>query len=69
MRSGRWMWAAASGIAVLYVGSTLLTPLYASYEREFGFSEIVVTEIYAIYAIGNCFQFCISRVIHIFKFV
>jgi len=53
MRSGRWMWAAASGIAVLYVGSTLLTPLYASYEREFGFSEIVVTEIYAIYAIGN----------------
>jgi predicted MFS family arabinose efflux permease len=51
--AARWMWAAAAGIAVLYVGSTLLTPLYPVYEREFGFSELVVTEIYAIYAIGN----------------
>ena len=47
------MWAAALGIATLYVGSTLPTPLYPIYEREFGFSELVVTEVYAIYVIGN----------------
>jgi MFS family permease len=47
------MWAAAFGIAVLYVGSTILTPLYPIYRREFGFSELVVTEIYAIYVVGN----------------
>jgi MFS family permease len=51
--SGRWLWAAASGIAVLYVGSTLLTPLYPLYERRFGFAELGVTEIYAIYVVGN----------------
>lgn len=47
------MWAAALGIAVLYAGSTILTPLYPVYEREFGISELVVTEIYAIYVVGN----------------
>jgi MFS family permease len=52
-RASAWMWAAAAGIATLYVGSTLPTPLYPIYEREFGFSSFVVTEIYAIYMIGN----------------
>ncbi|HJT99179.1 MAG TPA: MFS transporter [Rhodanobacteraceae bacterium] len=47
------MWAAALGIAALYVGSTILTPLYPVYERELGFTELVVTEIYAIYVVGN----------------
>jgi len=47
------MWNAAAGIAVLYVGSTLLTPLYPLYERRFGFGELGVTEIYAIYVLGN----------------
>jgi MFS family permease len=47
------MWAAACGIAIIYVGSTLLTPLYPLYERAFGFDELVVTEIYAIYVVGN----------------
>jgi len=51
--NARWIWAAAGGIAVLYVGSTLLTPLYPIYERAFGFDELVVTEIYAIYVVGN----------------
>jgi MFS family permease len=46
-----WMWAAA--IAALYVVSTIPTPLYGLYRREFGFAEIVVTEIYAIYVVGN----------------
>lgn len=53
--SGRWMWLAALGIAVLYMGSTLLTPLYPIYRREFGFSELVVTGVYAIYVVGNLF--------------
>lgn len=49
----RPMWIAASGIGLLYVGSTLLTPLYPIYRREFHFSELVVTAIYAVYVIGN----------------
>lgn len=48
-----WMWAAAVAIAVLYIGSTILTPLYPLYRHEFGFSELIVTEIYAIYVVGN----------------
>ena len=53
-RSARhWMWAAAFAIAVLYIISTIPTPLYGIYRREFGFPELVVTEIYAIYVIGN----------------
>jgi MFS family permease len=48
-----WMWAAATAIAVLYVVSTIPTALYGIYRREFGFAEIAVTQIYAIYVIGN----------------
>ena len=48
-----WMWAGAVGIAVLYLCSTLPTPLYALYRRDFGFSELIVTAIYASYVIGN----------------
>ncbi|MBS0422052.1 MAG: MFS transporter [Proteobacteria bacterium] len=40
-------------IAVLYVGSTILTPLYPIYRREFGMSELAVVEVYAIYVVGN----------------
>ena len=47
------MWIAACGIGLLYVGSTLLTPLYPIYRREFHFSELIVTAIYAVYVIGN----------------
>ncbi|HEY6451581.1 MAG TPA: MFS transporter, partial [Steroidobacteraceae bacterium] len=48
-----WIWAGAAGIAALYIGSTLPTPLYPLYRREFGFSELIVTAIYASYALGN----------------
>jgi MFS family permease len=51
-RSG-WMWVAAAGIAALYVSSTLPTPLYPLYRNEFGFSELIVTAIYASYVLGN----------------
>lgn len=47
------MWVGVVGIAVLYISSTLPTALYPLYEREFGFSELVVTAIYGSYVIGN----------------
>jgi MFS family permease len=49
----RPMWIAAAGIGLIYVGSTLLTPLYPIYRRQFHFSELIVTTIYAVYVIGN----------------
>src|SRR5579885_3033143 len=52
-RDGRPMWIAAAGIGLIYVGSTLLTPLYPIYRRDFHFSELIVTAIYAVYVIGN----------------
>jgi MFS family permease len=50
---GHWMWVAVCTLGSLYIGSTLLTPLYPLYRKEFGFSELAVTEIYAAYALGN----------------
>lgn len=52
-RAQRPLWIAATAIGLLYVGSTLLTPLYPIYRREFHFSELVVTVIYAVYVVGN----------------
>jgi MFS family permease len=40
-------------IAVAFMGSTLITPLYVLYRREFHFSEIMLTLIYATYVVGN----------------
>ncbi|MGA8707686.1 MAG: MFS transporter [Steroidobacteraceae bacterium] len=48
-----WMWVAVAGITVLYVCSTLPTPLHPLYRQSFGFSELTVTTIYASYIIGN----------------
>jgi MFS family permease len=48
-----WLWVGVVSIAVLYLCSTLPTPLYPLYRREFGFSELTVTAIYASYVIGN----------------
>jgi MFS family permease len=47
------MWIACLAIAALYIASTALTPLYPIYRHEFVFSELVVTEIYAVYVVGN----------------
>jgi MFS family permease len=47
------MWVGVAGIASLYIGSTLPTPLYPLYRHQFGFSEFMVTAIYASYVIGN----------------
>jgi len=46
-------WVAAADIAVMFMGSTLLTPLYVLYQREHGFSELTLTFIYSAYVIGN----------------
>lgn len=47
------MWIATLAIGALYIGSTVLTPLYPIYQREFGISPLSVTIVYAVYAIGN----------------
>jgi len=40
-------------IAVLFMGSTLLTPLYELYESNYGFSAFVLVLLYSVYVIGN----------------
>jgi len=40
-------------IAVLFMGSTLLTPLYELYRSAFGFSQFVLVLLYAVYVVGN----------------
>lgn len=42
----------AYAFAVTMLGTTLPTPLYPLYQQELGFSELVVTVIYAVYAAG-----------------
>lgn len=43
----------AAMIGMLFGGSTLVTPLYIMYKQAFGFSQISLTLIYAVYVIGN----------------
>lgn len=45
--------AIASIITVAFMGSVLVTPLYPLYQHKLGFSEITLTLIYAVYAVGN----------------
>jgi len=40
-------------IAVTFMGSTLVTPLYVLYRQAFGFSAITLTLVYAAYVVGN----------------
>lgn len=54
-RSPRRFWpvtAAACVFAVCMVGTTLPTPLYGLYRQEIGFSSLMVTVIFAVYALG-----------------
>ncbi len=43
----------AAMIGVLFAGSTVVTPLYVIYKQQFGFSQISLTLIYAVYVVGN----------------
>jgi MFS family permease len=45
--------AVAALIAVGFMGGVIVTPLYALYQRKFGFSEITLTLIFAVYVLGN----------------
>jgi MFS family permease len=45
--------ATASIITVAFMGSVIVTPMYSVYQKKFGFSEITLTLIYAVYVVGN----------------
>ncbi|MGV9246177.1 MFS transporter [Streptomyces sp. NPDC003710] len=46
-------YAAAAGVfAVGMLGTTLPTPLYGLYRQQIGFSELIVTVVFAVYAVG-----------------
>ena len=45
--------AVACMIGALFAGSTVVTPLYVIYKQQFGFSQISLTLIYAVYVVGN----------------
>ena len=47
------VWIIAFELAIVFAGSTLVTPLYLLYRSKFGFGEITLTLIYAAYVIGN----------------
>ncbi|MET9348796.1 MFS transporter [Streptomyces termitum] len=53
---GRRRWArcllGGSVFVVCMTGTTLPTPLYPLYQEKFGFSELTVTVVYAVYAFG-----------------
>lgn len=51
---GGWRPCLLSGavFAVCMAGTTLPTPLYGLYQEEFGFSALIVTVVYAVYAFG-----------------
>jgi MFS family permease len=44
--------SAAFALAIAMLGTTLPTPLYALYRERFGFSELMITVIFATYAVG-----------------
>ncbi|GAA2096529.1 MFS transporter [Kitasatospora saccharophila] len=50
-RSGGYLGAAAA-FAVCMAGTTLPTPLYGLYQERIGFSELMVTVVFAVYALG-----------------
>jgi len=37
-------------VALMFMGSTLVTPLYAPYRQAFGFAEVTLTLVYSVYA-------------------
>lgn len=49
---GRAFWFVAYAFAVTMLGTTLPTPLYPIYQQRFGFSGLLVTVIFAVYALA-----------------
>ncbi len=52
-RARRHVAVVASLVGVMFVATTLPTPLYVIYEHTFGFSRITLTLVYAVYVVGN----------------
>jgi MFS family permease len=53
VRRAAGLWIVTAQIAVIYAGSTLLTPLYRLYRDTFGFSQLTLTLVYSAYVLGN----------------
>jgi MFS family permease len=47
------LWIVAAELGVIFVGAILPTPLYPLYRQAFGFSQVTLTLIYAVYVLGN----------------
>jgi len=45
--------AVAAMVGVMFMSSTLLTPLYSMYRESFHFSPVVLTLVYSAYVVGN----------------
>jgi MFS family permease len=43
----------ATLVGVMFIATTLPTPLYVIYEHTFGFSRVTLTLVYAVYVVGN----------------
>ncbi|MCU1617288.1 MAG: Transporter, major facilitator family protein [Frankiales bacterium] len=48
----RAFWLVAGALAVTMLGTTLPTPLYDLYERSLGLAPLMITIIFAVYAVG-----------------
>jgi MFS family permease len=46
-------WDVAVGLAVIYILSTIPTPLYVVYRERLGFSGVTLTLVYAAYVVGS----------------
>jgi MFS family permease len=52
-------------IGTIFAASTLLTPHYVIYKQQFGFSQITLTLVFAVYVLGNlCALLVFRRVSH-----
>jgi MFS family permease len=51
-RNGAGLWAVVFAFVAVMAFSTVPTPLYALYQARDGFSTVVVTVIFAAYAVG-----------------
>lgn len=52
LRGRRQFLLGGAVFAVCMAGTTLPTPLYGLYQEKFGFSELTVTVVYSVYAVG-----------------
>ncbi|HYY61074.1 MAG TPA: MFS transporter, partial [Burkholderiales bacterium] len=43
----------ATLIGLLFMASTLVSPLYVLYQQAFGFSDVTLTLVYSVYVLGN----------------